>query len=712
MDPVSNSISGGRFDTVIQSGQATVTQHFHAAARTPRVPRMRPAAPEVFVDRVPVCAELDELGSGLAGRKSPLIAVISGPPGVGKTGLSLHWAARREAEFPGGLFYADLSPRGSLVPSAPEGALQAFIGALGTPRAEMPPETADLAAHFRSLTAAAPCLILLDGVVNPAQVTPLLPGHPASMVVVTSRQRLSGLRALAPSRPAYFPLKGLDDDASTTLFLDAAESTGAEDRELLRTVIPALAGLPLAVRMAAARAADPLGGGVPELARRLTTRESFLETLAVSDDHAVRPVFSAFYAGLDETAARGFRALGAHPTPDFPDSLVETLAGAGAMGARVRRTLLEGHLLEPSAQGRCRMNRLVHEYARELAREQPDDAAVETLIRWYLRRAAATALLVSQAWRYGPLFAAPELLEGEFEDVTQALDAMEADRENAAAVVSIGYDTRRYDLTCQLVEALRGFFFRRKFHALWIEVCERGVAAAGHLHDDLVSARMHFELAFARYDRGTGDDIAAAGRQYGLSLQAARRARHARTESSALEGLGQVATRQGRPLDALDLFGRAQRALEGIGHPRGVALLEYHRGGAASAAKRHEEAAALLLSAKDRFAGLPTPDRYNVAKCLTRYAQARLAADRADEALPAIDEALELFTGLDAPKEHADAFVVRGDAHAADGRTDQARSDWTSALGNYARLGSVRAEEIGHRLAGPAHEQEGHPGAS
>lgn len=148
------------------------------------------------------------------------------------------------------------------MPCDPASVLEGFIGVLGTPRAEMPAGIEGLAAHFRSLTAGAPCLVLLDGVVNPAQVLPLLPGHPASMVVLTSRHRLSGLRALAPSRPRYFQLAGLDEVSCARLFRRVAEMEEMEEGEergggedgddvgALRVVIPALGGLPLAARMA------------------------------------------------------------------------------------------------------------------------------------------------------------------------------------------------------------------------------------------------------------------------------------------------------------------------------------------------------------------------------------------------------------------------------------------------------------------------------
>lgn len=745
-----NSISGGSFRDVIQAGHVTVRSCVSGEVRAPRVPLMAPAAPGRLVDRLPVRAALDRIADAriadTRGAGSPAaVAVVTGPPGIGKTGAVLYWSALRSADFPGGVLYADMSPRGPLQPADTRAVLESFVGALGTPRAEMPADETALAAYYRHLTAHEPCLVLLDDVVTAAQVGPLLPGHPRSMVVVTSRLLLAGLRAALPSaEPEYVRVAGLDDASCRELFLHAAGLTapaGLTERgqELVRTVVPAFAGLPAAARLAGARAADPLEGGVEEFARRLLALPTFQEALTVSDDphtYSLRPVFEDSYAALDPAAAAVFRGLGLNPTPEFADALVDALAGGADEGARVRRTLLGGNLLDRPAPGRCRMNGLLHEYAGTLARADADEAAAVAarVTDWYLRRAAAAEVLVSSRWRLSRVFREPARLDGVFGTETEALDALEPDRENAAALTALEFSRGHDHTVCALAESLRGFFFRRKHHTLWVEVCElavraaerrvavRGAAAgagpagvpgrdgggdegapggaAGADDAGLLLARCHYELAFALFDQGGDASVERARHAYGLALRAARAAGHVRTESSALEGLGQVALEQGRPQDAIDHFRRALDALGDLPHPRGRALLEYHTGRAASAAHLHEEAAASLLGARRRFASLPVPDRYNEARALTRYAQARLAADRADEAVAPLDEAIALFQGRGAPKEEADARLTRGDAWAARGDAGRAREDWGAALATYRRLGSVGAAGARERLDG------------
>ncbi|MER7347305.1 tetratricopeptide repeat protein [Streptomyces aurantiacus] len=757
-----NSISGGSYRDVIQAGHVTVRQCVSGEVRAPRVPLMAPAAPGRLVDRLPVRAALDRIADARGERAPAKVVVVTGPPGIGKTGAVLYWASLRGADFPGGVLYADMSPRGALEPADTRAVLESFVGALGTPRAEMPADEAALAAYYRHLTAHEPCLVLLDGVVTAAQVGPLLPGHPGGMVVVTSRLLLGGLRgALPSSEPEYVRLAGLDDESCRELFLHTAglsspAELSAHGQELLRTVVPAFAGLPAAARMAGARAADPLEGGVEEFARRLLALPTFQEALTVSDDphtYSLRPVFEDSYAALEPAAAAVFRGLGLNPTSEFADGLVDELAGGADAGARVRRTLLGGNLLERPAPGRCRMNGLLHEYAGTLARADADEAGVVAgrVTDWYLRRAAAAEVLVSSRWRLSRIFHEHALLEGVFATETEALDALEPDRENAAALTALEFARGHDHTVCALAESLRGFFFRRKHHTLWVEVCELAVRAAERVvrggsgeapgragsaggpggsgggaapvgapgrdgagggavgvprgaapvcDAGLLLARCHYELAFALFDQGGAESVERARHQYGLALRQARAAGHARTESTALEGLGQVALEQGHPQDALDHFRQALRALGELPHPRGRALLEYHMGRAASAAHLHEEAAASLLGARRRFAALPEPDRYNEARALTRYAQARLAADRADEAVAPLDEAIALFQGRGAPKEEADARLTRGDAWSACGDEQRAREDWRAALATYRRLGSVGAAGARERLGG------------
>ncbi|MCX4629366.1 tetratricopeptide repeat protein [Streptomyces sp. NBC_01443] len=683
-DSVSSNISGGTFYGPVFMGRDSRVAHHGPMA--PPVPRMLPFGPDGFVDREVLRDRLDGLLAGRDGQGAPLLVLLHGTVGVGKTGLLLHWAQQRKDAFPGGVFYADMSPQGLGDPTETAAVLESFIGVLGTPRSELPATEAALAARFRSLSAGLPSLVVLDGVLSAAQVDVerLLPGHPASMVVLTSRFRLGAIEGRLPVRLA---VPELDEEACAELFRTVA-GEDVPAGEALRTVLRASAGLPYVVRIAAARAADPASDGVEGLAARIA-RENILEALEMP-----RRLFDLAYEALDPQVQRGFRLLGVHPTPEFADALLDELAPG------VRGPLYAAGLLERSGPRRSRLNGVVHGHAQILAAPDPSD--VPRVIDWYLRRAVAAELRISGRCRAGALFAEPGPLTGVFRDKGEALEALEPDRNNLVAVAELpGIEPTQL---CLLAEAVHGLFLDRGHHALWIRIARLAVDAASDDCDGLLLARMHFELAFALTDRGSAEDLDEARTHYDAARESARRTGgHARTESSALEGLGRIAVAQGDPQAAAELYGQALAALGDLEHPRGRALLAYHQGNAASAAGRHEQAAAHLAEALRGFLALTEPDTGNAAKTRLRQAMAHLAAGRPDEAVEPLAAALEAFA---VPTlNRADAVLVRGDVRAALGDPAAARADWQEALELYGSLRSIRAEEARIRLARGGPEQ-------
>ncbi|MER5929542.1 tetratricopeptide repeat protein [Streptomyces sp. NPDC002054] len=701
-----NHISGGTyFAPVVQAGTVIMQD---ASAMSFRVPAMLPHIPDGFVDRDALRAELDRLAAGLADRSSPQVVLLDGAPGAGKSDLCVYWGRTTARErFPGGVFYADLTTAAAAGAADPAAVLESFIGELRAPRAAS--ETvAALAARFRSLTADRPCLVVLDGVVHAGQVPALLPGHPAGMVVLTSRSPLDRLRRGGKVRPVRLTVGGLDEAACAELFRSVAELDDVPDRAGFRTVVRASAGLPGLLRLAAAQAADPLLDGFTGLVGRLAAHGSMLEALDVPEDEyyaqAARALLGDSYAVLGERGRRTFRLLGVHPTAEFAGELVDRLAG----GPGVRAELREAGLLEQAGAGRFRMNPVLHTYAAELGRAETAEA-LPLITDWYLRRTTAAEALVSGRWRYGPHFAEPEPPAPPepptplFADVEEALDALQAERHTLVGVAEL---CRVHDpaALCLLAESLHGFFFRRGHHSLWVQVNRLAVDAAAHTPGlgGLPLARMHFELGFALLDRGSAEDLAEARAQYDAARETARRIGHARTESSALEGLGQIAERNGDPAAALDFYAEALAALGDTEHPRGRALLAYHQGRAASAAGQHDRAASQLTEALRKFEALPKRDPHNEAKVRVRYAMARLAAGRPEEAAGPLETALAYYRGTGRPGvDGADALLVRGRLRAAQGEPEAARADWQAALDQYELLRSTRAEEA-RRLLGQA----------
>ncbi|WP_234317200.1 AfsR/SARP family transcriptional regulator [Streptomyces sp. NRRL WC-3744] len=139
----------------------------------------------------------------LAGAYPVSAVLISGPAGIGKTALAIHWAHRIADRFPDGQLHLDLG--GSAPHQAalePAEALSRLLAALGVPARSMPVGVAALAAQYRDVLAGRRLLVLLDDAACLGRLRPLLPRVPGCLTLVTSRGGLVGPTAVTGSAGA------------------------------------------------------------------------------------------------------------------------------------------------------------------------------------------------------------------------------------------------------------------------------------------------------------------------------------------------------------------------------------------------------------------------------------------------------------------------------------------------------------------------------
>jgi DNA-binding SARP family transcriptional activator/tetratricopeptide (TPR) repeat protein len=368
-----------------------------------------PADVRAFTGREEELAALDRLLPGpgrsagtdnnLAGR-AVVISALSGTAGVGKTALAVYWAHRAKADFPDGVLYVNLRGYDSSLPVPPEQALGRFLQAMGVKAEDIPQGSDARAARYRTVMRDRRMLVVLDNTASEEQVRPLLPGTGTAVVLVTSRDSLTGLCAREGAHRLDLGLLPTADAAGLlcTLIGDRATSDPGATAELARLC----ARLPLALRIAAELANSRPHIPLAALAAELEDQETRLDLLDAGGDPgtAVRAVFSWSCEHLPPGAAAGFAVLGLHPAPDWDCYAAAALTGTTPAEAdKLLGVLGRAHLIQPIGPGRYGMHDLLRAYATELAvhgRDGPRQALTR-LFDYYLA-AATTATDTLVCW--------------------------------------------------------------------------------------------------------------------------------------------------------------------------------------------------------------------------------------------------------------------------------------------------------------------------
>lgn len=484
-------------------------------------PRQLPAAIRHFAGRAAELASLDRWLEQIAGG-AMVISAINGMAGVGKTALALHWAHRVAGAFPDGHIYVNLRGYDASGHPADSGEVVGkLLDAIGVTQARIPVDLESRTALYRSVMASKRMLILADNAKDPAQVRPLLPGSPGSMVVVTSRNQLDGLVAAEGARTLKLDVLTRADAVDLLAAHLGADHVAAEP-DAADELIALCAQLPLALAVVAARAAAtnwPLAVHALEL-RKGRHR---LDALSLSDAAAdVRSVFSWSYRQLGDLAARMFRLLGIHPGPEISVPAAASLAALPAAQARAAlRELSQANLIAERSLGRFVLHDLLHAYATDLALAGDAGEARQASTRMldhYLHtaQAAACALDAAQdAVASGP--AAPDVRPEPITDCDQALTWFDAEHKVLTAVVGqaarTGFDDHAQRLTWTMVT----FCDRR---GLWhdLAACQQIALESGRrLGDERGQVQTHLNLGRV-YNRLGQTDLARANLERAVEL--------------------------------------------------------------------------------------------------------------------------------------------------------------------------------------------------
>lgn len=644
------------------------------------------------------------------------LVTVLGPGGIGKTSVALEVARKAAPDHPDGVWFVDLTPITTGRPVA--GHVLSSIGVSEEPGQS--PETM-LTAHLGSRRS----LLLLDTCEHVCEevaglVTDLLASCERLVVLATSRERLmvpgEGAYQLGPL-PTETPA-GLSDAAR--LFVERATEADRsfdvtdENRPAIEDICARVGAMPLAIELAAARAAVM---GLDEIRRRLDRRLSFLTggSRGVHErQKSLRATIDWSYELLADHEKRALAWMSVAPAGfslDAANRLVELATGSDVDALDVLHSLVAKSLVSVDRrQGTTRFRILdtVREYGQEVL-----DAWDERLSA-SRAHAAWCARLVTEA---GPALRGPgqaewlTVLEDEHDGVRQglrfAIDQRDADLLAALAPAWVFWHKRGHlaegrewlaesagaldpqmhpPLIAELQAAASVLAYAQADYAA-AEALAQGVAGAG----DAVPAA---SVALATETLGL---VARAGGAYVRAAQLLQRALEVRREigdlvgvGDALRNLGLVAEDQGRFDDAAELFFQSLDVRRRVQDTAGIALSLTSLGYVAGARGAHSEGADLCEESVRLFR--EAGDRRGMALALNDLGLMLSGQGLFERARLAHLQSYRIRCELGENEGRAECLV--GLAHVAAGRGDHERAVALASAASRIRAGLMAPSPV------------------
>ncbi|MCG8920027.1 tetratricopeptide repeat protein [Actinokineospora sp. PR83] len=705
-------ISGAASD-VVQAGTVHGGVHIHGQSSSSprRVPRQLPGDVSGFVNR---SKELAALSAAMTERHESLVVgiyILTGTAGVGKTSLALHWAHAARQNFPDGQLYVNLRGHDPGLPVTPDQALDRFLRSLGVPPDSIPLELEDKAALYRTILAEQRVLILLDNAASVGQVRPLLPGNADCLVVVTSRNRLSGLVAR---------------DGARRLVLDTLSE--AEAVELLKTVTAAYrnlddpadlvelaalcARLPLALRIAAERASSRPLMLLHELISELRDESGLWDALTSDDEEsdAVRTVFAWSYRALSADAARTFRLLGLHPGPEFSAQAAAALTGVGVAQARSLLDILVGcHVLEQRSPARYEFHDLLRAYAinQVVTQETEEDrrAAVERVVTWYVLSARSAVSVLCPLDR-DVLLDAPgaQVVPLVFDGYDAAFHWYEEEQANFVGATRAAADAGLHRLAWQLPAVLWSVYAIQNPIEDWILTSTIGLASARAIQDRFGEAQLLASLGMAHLQ---SHQLEKAEDYHSAALEVREAIDDRSGIAQSTNDLGLLANRRHRLLEARTHFEQALAAFREVGDRGNEAFLLSNLGVLQSDLEQHAEGIEVIRESLSlsREVG----DRLAESNALICLAIAHRRSGQLWDADSALQAAMEIALADSYPVCEAVSLLQLGYLRLAEGRPAEALPLFQHAASMQRRLGDRSREAIALDSAGMAYQRLGRP---
>ncbi|MEU3692152.1 AfsR/SARP family transcriptional regulator [Streptomyces narbonensis] len=617
------------------------------------------------------------------------ISAIDGMAGVGKTTLAVHLGHRLADQFPDGQLFVDLQAHtAGQAPLDAGAALELLLGQLGVPAQQIPGPVADRAALWRSELSGRRVLAVLDNALGAEQVRALLPGASRTLVLITSRRRLTDLDGAHALSLDVLPAA----DAVELFTAIVGERAAAEPLAVL-DVLQLCGFLPLAVRIAAARLHHRPRWTVAYLADRLRDQRRRLAELATSE-RGVAAAFTLSYEQLTEDQQRMFRLLGLQPGRDISPEAAAALADLPLDEAEtLLEDLLDAHVLTQHQLGRYTFHDLLREHALATAAAQESaDARSEALGRLFHHylHTASTAIdhLYPEGRNRRPRIPAPDNPAWPPQDEAEAIAWLDRERANLMATGHYAAEHDRLPHTSQLAATLHRYLLGHAHQADALALGGLALGAARRSGDKAAEARTLIDLGQVHF-WWHGDYEEAAG-HFRHALDLARETGDQGVAASALAALGTVSTRQREYDRAHDQCAQSLALFRELGDRGGEArcltdlgIVHERQGRYEDAHEHHRQALHVYRETGSRIG--ETVVLNNIGLLCQRQG-------RYDEARRHHQQALELSRKFDFPGDEAESLNALAEAARSMGDLDRAATEHDAALA-LAREFSYRPEQ-------------------
>jgi tetratricopeptide (TPR) repeat protein/CRP-like cAMP-binding protein len=675
-------------------------------------PSTLPPGAAVFVGRE---RELDRILNAAppAPGPRPLVCLVTGRSGSGKTELAVQVAHRLAPRYPGGQFFVGYrSHAESAGRLAPEDALAAVLAAVGAAPGTTHFDLQSMRNQWLSAVANRPFLVVLDDVADIQQVELLLPASPRSMVIVTRRSTLAHL-----DPDVHVEVDTLSKEAARSVVTAILRrGSHAVDSAVVDAVV-ALYRLPLTIR----HLADRIVAEQTPLALRAEPR-------VPARGEGTEPMLAAIEA-LEPVDHLVFRRMALHPGPHVTAEIAAALAGLQVPEAARALTELHKHglIIKPDPYGYG-----LHDLVRSLAHRDGllrDDSrtreqARERLFKWAARRLARANTDI-----HAPLFlelphfdgGVPEVpmteeqawewLQRHFEDlrsVTRLAVIDHAWRESWTLTAGLAYfmrvEKRNIPQAIALNEAALGV--TRASDEAGRAHCQAQLGALHRVsgrHEDALEQARAATNAFRRL--GDRPNEAYAAGEVGVNLyhvadytSARSTMDHARQlhemegqqrgKANALGVLGMIRRATGEYQESREHFTQALAIYRGMGNRRNEAWILIELGIIDRLTEEFADAeskftAALDINARVKdWSGCAWARREIgiLKRILGQYAEAR----------DLLEKAREEFAALGSERNIADVYVELCTLERMVGNLDKARENGEEALAKYERMGNRR----------------------